>query len=91
MDVYNITNIFLQTTKKNFQNISEKCILCAFICFGLGDLVTRMGERGIWSVSERLPDNPGELAQMNSVIGRVRYSRSCLNHTFVCSFCRGCS
>ena len=53
--------------------------------------MTRMGEQVIWSVSGRLPDNPGELAQMNSVIGRVRYSRSCLNHTFVCSFCRGCS
>ena len=32
-----------------------------FYLFCPGDLVTRTGERGILSVSGRLPDNPGEL------------------------------
>jgi len=38
--------------------MSEKCILCTFICFFLEGLVTRTGEQEIWSVSGRLPDNP---------------------------------
>ena len=32
----------------------------------LGDLVIRTGDQEIWSVSGRLPDNPGVLAWMNS-------------------------
>lgn len=32
--------------------------------YGPGDLVTRMGEWEIRSVSRTLPDNPGELAEM---------------------------
>ena len=35
-----------------------------FYLFCSGDFVNRMGEREIGSVSGRLPDNPGELTQM---------------------------
>ena len=44
--------------------MSEKMYFISFYLFCLGDLVTRMGNLEIHSVSGRLPDNPGELAYM---------------------------
>ena len=37
------------------------------ICFYPGDLVTHMGDKEIWSVSERLSNYPRKLAYMTNV------------------------
>ena len=47
---------------KNRPKYVRKMYLMRFYLFCLGDLVTRTGEQEIWSVSGRLPDNPGGLA-----------------------------